>query len=158
MSEAPDGVISEAPVEPEYIDAQQLVDYIGATGQSKHIKVRAIDPETGQTSVGYAVRDWEHLGPSMVTWKDPRNRNWADSILPLGGYVKFHHFSTKSLGSNARVASLEFLQTPQYPPTNVPVTPEAQARRFELLDPDDGWTAEELEAIAKVDAAAAEVK
>ncbi len=160
MAEESTAVIDrEVPVnEPEYIDARELVNRIADAGQSRVIKVRAIDLKTGRTSVGYAKPDWERLGPVFVTWKDPRNRDWATTILPLGGHVRFHHFSTKTLGSNARVANLESLQTPQSPPTNVPITPEALDRKFEILDPDDGWTPEELVAIAKVDAELAKDK
>lgn len=151
MAETPAGNNTEAPKEPEYIDAWELLDQIAAAGPGASLKVRVKDLETGETNVSWAKWGWENLGPSVVHWKDPRDHSWADRILLLGGHTKSNNFPIKALGTNGRMMRPENVRDHNPPPRNVPITEVAKKRKFELLDPKDGLTPEELADIAKLE-------
>lgn len=132
---------------PDYLGAEQLLDHITQAGPGESLKVRVNDPETGETYVGtttWVYEAMEELGPAVLRWKDPRKQQFWVSMLPLGGSTiyKFPHFRDG--------LSRQIMDGNIHGRKRMPISAGARKKQFELLDPKDGLTREEMDDIASL--------
>jgi hypothetical protein len=145
MAETPSEIDTEAFLEHEYLDGQQLVDRIAQAGPGAVLRVRVIDPVTHDTYVGTTTWTYEDLGPAVLHWKDPRSHDCWDRMLLLGGNTFYPYASMKGMAPYGN-------NTDAYSPVRRRISREAQLRQFEILDNDNEYTKEEKADIAKITA------